>query len=228
MANGRCRLHGGKSTGPRTAEGLARLAAANTTHGDCAQAGHGAKLRVADKHHRVLARRARLKVAAYKYLPWLPRAFAARLLGDAPMELDALVQYPWFPDGRVAEGPGAEAQGQAAGAARRDARGRFAAAPPPPLRGRAAERARARAEAAALAPWRAAIKRARLVKRVMLSQERAARGAQAGQEAVQRPAVARGAGKGVVDAGPSPGMTVGRPGASGAGRGPTRTRTDHI
>jgi hypothetical protein len=33
MANGRCRMHGGKSTGPRTREGLDRLSAANTTHG---------------------------------------------------------------------------------------------------------------------------------------------------------------------------------------------------
>ena len=40
MPNGRCRLHGGCSTGPRTAEGLARLAAARTIHG-----GYGAKAR---------------------------------------------------------------------------------------------------------------------------------------------------------------------------------------
>ena len=33
MANGRCRMHGGRSTGPRTAEGLARLTAAHTVHG---------------------------------------------------------------------------------------------------------------------------------------------------------------------------------------------------
>jgi hypothetical protein len=33
MANGRCRLHGGKSTGPRTAEGLARTRRANWKHG---------------------------------------------------------------------------------------------------------------------------------------------------------------------------------------------------
>lgn len=33
MANGRCRMHGGCSTGPRTAEGLARCAAAQTKHG---------------------------------------------------------------------------------------------------------------------------------------------------------------------------------------------------
>lgn len=33
MANGRCRFHGGLSTGPRTAEGVARHRAAVTTHG---------------------------------------------------------------------------------------------------------------------------------------------------------------------------------------------------
>jgi hypothetical protein len=33
MANGRCRLHGGLSTGPRTAEGRARCAAARRIHG---------------------------------------------------------------------------------------------------------------------------------------------------------------------------------------------------
>jgi hypothetical protein len=33
MASGRCRLHGGKSTGPRTAEGLERMRRAKTKHG---------------------------------------------------------------------------------------------------------------------------------------------------------------------------------------------------
>ena len=33
MSNGRCRMHGGASTGPRTAEGLARIAAAHTKRG---------------------------------------------------------------------------------------------------------------------------------------------------------------------------------------------------
>ena len=33
MANGRCRMHGGRSTGPTTPEGLARITAARTTHG---------------------------------------------------------------------------------------------------------------------------------------------------------------------------------------------------
>ena len=31
--NGRCKLHGGRSAGPRSAEGIARLAASKTTHG---------------------------------------------------------------------------------------------------------------------------------------------------------------------------------------------------
>jgi hypothetical protein len=34
MPNGRCRMHGGGSTGPRTPEGLERLRAARTTHGN--------------------------------------------------------------------------------------------------------------------------------------------------------------------------------------------------
>ena len=33
MKNGRCRLHGGKSTGPRTTEGLANSKKANWKHG---------------------------------------------------------------------------------------------------------------------------------------------------------------------------------------------------
>jgi hypothetical protein len=40
MPNGRCRLHGGRSTGPRTEAGRAALAAANTKHG-----GYGAESR---------------------------------------------------------------------------------------------------------------------------------------------------------------------------------------
>jgi hypothetical protein len=33
MQNGRCRMHGGTSTGPRTSEGLERMRRANTRHG---------------------------------------------------------------------------------------------------------------------------------------------------------------------------------------------------
>ena len=32
-SNGRCRLHGGASTGPRTTDGVARISAANLRHG---------------------------------------------------------------------------------------------------------------------------------------------------------------------------------------------------
>lgn len=38
MKNGRCRLHGGKSTGPRTPEGRMRSAMANWKHGERSQA----------------------------------------------------------------------------------------------------------------------------------------------------------------------------------------------
>lgn len=33
MANGRCRLHGGKSSGAKSEEGIARMKSANTKHG---------------------------------------------------------------------------------------------------------------------------------------------------------------------------------------------------
>ena len=40
MRNGRCRMHGGRSTGPTSPEGLARIIAARTVHG-----GYGAEAR---------------------------------------------------------------------------------------------------------------------------------------------------------------------------------------
>jgi len=40
MRNGRCRLHGGLSTGPKTAAGIARIRAARTKHGNYAQDAH--------------------------------------------------------------------------------------------------------------------------------------------------------------------------------------------
>ena len=40
MRNGRCRLHGGLSTGPKTAEGLERLRRAVTRHGRYSRAAH--------------------------------------------------------------------------------------------------------------------------------------------------------------------------------------------
>jgi hypothetical protein len=129
MANGRCWSHGGKSTGPRTPEGLARLAAANTTHGKYAQAGLGAKLRVHIRHCRVEMRRVRLWCAADHHLRWLPRALAARVQADDVPELRAPVHYSQFQDAPVPGSPGPSAPGQALCKAGRDARGRFAAAP---------------------------------------------------------------------------------------------------
>jgi hypothetical protein len=38
MKNGRCRMHGGMSTGPRTAEGIERIRASRTKHGRYRQA----------------------------------------------------------------------------------------------------------------------------------------------------------------------------------------------
>lgn len=38
MPNGRCRMHGGPSTGPRTAEGIERIRASRTKHGRYSQA----------------------------------------------------------------------------------------------------------------------------------------------------------------------------------------------
>ena len=49
MANGRCRLHGGKSTGPRTTEGIARIKAARTVQGL-----YGAEARELRRHIREL------------------------------------------------------------------------------------------------------------------------------------------------------------------------------
>src|SRR5580658_7326866 len=87
MPNGRCRMHGGKSTGPRTPAGFASLARARTTHGKHAQSGPQADLRAAIHHVRVFDRRARLNGAAFDLLPWLPPAFAARLRADTATEL---------------------------------------------------------------------------------------------------------------------------------------------
>src|SRR5262245_7768056 len=38
MPNGRCRMHGGPSTGPKTAEGIERIRKARTKHGRYSQA----------------------------------------------------------------------------------------------------------------------------------------------------------------------------------------------
>jgi hypothetical protein len=183
MANGRCWSHGGKSTGPRTPEGLVRLARAHTTHGWHAQAGPEADLRRELRHARVTARRARLNGAAYDHLPWLPPGMAARLRADTVTELQAPKYAAQFQDAATAATP--EPTGQPPAACdppppghsphlRRDGRGRFAPAPPRLPRGRQAERAQARAETAALAPWKLAIAQARMARRQTVRPEQTA------------------------------------------------------
>ena len=84
MANGRCRLHGGASTGPCTAAGLARMIAAKTTHGRYAM--RGAAQRTAQRYVRALVVRTRLVCAAHRLRPYLPAEMAARL-ETVPAEL---------------------------------------------------------------------------------------------------------------------------------------------
>ena len=55
MPNSRCRMHGGASTGPRTADGLARLQEARTRHG-----AYGKEGRAVRKMIRALEIRTRL------------------------------------------------------------------------------------------------------------------------------------------------------------------------
>jgi hypothetical protein len=198
MANGRCRMHGGKSTGPRTPEGLARIAAARTTHGAYAQTGHDGELRASSQRGGILLRRLRLKVAVLNHLPWLPAVFVARFRADDTPELNAVPMHrtslgyaPVAATPGSSVPPGQDARWQAlVGHApcnrRRDARGRFARAPQPVLRGRKAELAQARAEVAALAPWKAAVARARKIKRLMRLRERAALLGNRGQDPVKR------------------------------------------
>ncbi|MGE0165605.1 MAG: HGGxSTG domain-containing protein [Dongiaceae bacterium] len=58
MRNGRCRMHGGLSTGPRTPEGLARARRARLTHG-----GYSARIRELRAEARAHGRRVRALIA---------------------------------------------------------------------------------------------------------------------------------------------------------------------
>jgi len=75
----RCRMHGGRSTGPRTPKGIADLRAARTIHGH-----DGAEARALDRCRLTTMRRARIDAAAHRYQAHLPPAFVARLHGFAP------------------------------------------------------------------------------------------------------------------------------------------------
>jgi hypothetical protein len=79
--NGRCRMHGGRSTGPAPAEGMARLAAARTTHGLSTVSERARRLYV-----QTLVVRGQLYRAATRLRAYLPAEMAARL-AETPAEL---------------------------------------------------------------------------------------------------------------------------------------------
>jgi hypothetical protein len=162
MANGRCPAgqargqapHGGGSTGPRTPEGLARLAAARTKHG-----GHGAAWRAMHRYQRTVIARSRVLAAAFRLGAHLPPDMAARM---------ALAANELAPPRHPSRGPAAMDEGTPGSSAERGGLGRdgrFVARSRPALRGRMLEREAARSEAAMLAPWRAGIAWARVAER---------------------------------------------------------------
>lgn len=51
MHNGRCQFHGGKSTGPRTAEGIERIRRAVTKHGRYSKAGKAERRYIRELHN---------------------------------------------------------------------------------------------------------------------------------------------------------------------------------
>jgi hypothetical protein len=58
MTNGRCRLHGGLSTGPKTAEGIERIRRAVTKHGR-----YTAAVKAEQRDYRELLKRCRMTLA---------------------------------------------------------------------------------------------------------------------------------------------------------------------
>jgi hypothetical protein len=72
-------MHGGRSTGPRTPEGLDRIRAARTIHG-----GYGAEWRARNRHAGLLGARTRVFVGVFKIRDRLPPDLAARFLLDPP------------------------------------------------------------------------------------------------------------------------------------------------
>ncbi len=75
----RCRMHGGRSTGPRTPEGRARIAAARTIHGK-----YGAETRAFNRHHVTFLRRSPVRMFAVIHRDRLPPELAARMNRLAP------------------------------------------------------------------------------------------------------------------------------------------------
>jgi hypothetical protein len=165
MPNGRCRCHGGKSTGPRTPEGRAAMTAAHTKHGNTT-----APSRIRHRYIRTLIKRTRLACQARLLWPYLPTEMSARLAAG-PEELWAPVHPTNLPFLQTPD-PSPETTTPTN---RRPTQPTTPAHPLPHTL--AAERAAARTEAAALAPWRQAIAFARATKRATLAANRTARAA---------------------------------------------------
>jgi hypothetical protein len=82
----RCRMHGGRSTGPRTEAGMARLRSARTVHG-----AYSAETRAHNRHDLSALRRGQVGNAAVRNVDRLPPDLAARLW-QMPGEL---LPPPW-------------------------------------------------------------------------------------------------------------------------------------
>ena len=85
----RCRMHGGRSTGPRTEAGMARLRAARTVHG-----AYSAETRAFNRYTLMMLRRGWVSLDALRYRDRLPPELAARLM-QSPPEL----MPPRYPSG---------------------------------------------------------------------------------------------------------------------------------
>ncbi len=177
MPNGRCRLHGGLSTGPRTAKGRARMLAANTTHGLST-----APKRALHRYAQTLARRTRLTCAAQLLRAYLPPEMAARL-SAGPEELWPSPHPSNLPflqnrEPTLRNPPPTSGAPPTQGAVPPGTAAPPSTATHPQSPGLAAERAAARAEAATLAPWREAIAVARAAQRAALQARRDQRATQ--------------------------------------------------
>jgi hypothetical protein len=176
MRNGRCHLHGGKCTGPRTPDGKTAVIDAHTKHGN-----YAAPARATNLHARTVSKRNRLVYAARSVWAFLPPEMAARL-DQVPAELWAPVHPSNLPFVQIPEPTPQNHKPRPTKTHLAPAPGRPGGAAHPLPRTLAAERHAARAEAAALAPWREAIAFARAAwhtalaaKRTALAARRAAR-----------------------------------------------------
>ena len=169
-------MHGGRSTGPRTAEGKAARTAAHTTHGHRA-----APKRKALRANRTLVRRMVLYAAVIRLGRYMPAAMMAGLLRYPLVFLP-----PEKPPDVVVSQDAPRTPYTCLPPLRRASRGRSGAAVGLALTGRAGERAVALAEAALQAPWQQAVAFARAVRRGVRAEKRDARAARRAARAAKR------------------------------------------